>query len=233
MRSAGRGMWPGTSTPRRLTVLLLAAIGLLVCAPATAWSIPTDPRVAAAVEAWKDQPVYVDPQYAVTVNDEQVRAMVERIGRSDTRVFVAVVPSGAWFQEKGDTAMLAGWLATANGKPGIYLVMDGGTTTGVDHLVRAYSPRSTYGGSRESMEQQLSKYLEGVRLNDRYEAEPARTEPLPPREERTYTPERFTVGKAIGNGVGGVFFGLFGGAVLAGCVLGLAALVARRGGGRL
>lgn len=217
---------------RRLALLLLAAVGLMVCAPANAWSIPTDPRVTAAVASWKTDSVYVDPQYAGIVN-EHLPAMRDRIGKSSMAVFVAVVPSGSWFQEKGDVALLAGWLATANAKPGLYLVMDGDNTTGVEHLVHASGPGHTYAGSRESIAQQLTEYLDAVRLSDRYDAEPARTEPLPPREEPTYVREKFTVGKAIGNGVGGVVFGLFGGALLAGCVLVLAALVARRGGGRL
>jgi hypothetical protein len=217
---------------RRLTLLLLAAVGLLVCAPTTAWSIPADPRVTAAVAAWKSQPVYVDPQYA-SITDEHLPAMLDRIGKSSLPVFVAVIPNGAWFQEKGDTELLAGWLATANAKPGIYLVMDGDYTTGVEHLVRAAGPGRTYGDSRESIAQQLSAHLDAVRLSERYDAEPARTEPLPPREAPTYTREKFTAGKAIGNGIGGAMLGLFGGAALAACVLGLAALVARRGGGRL
>ena len=33
-------------------------------------------------------------------------------------MFVAVVPTGEWFQEKGDAMLLAGWLAAANNKPG-------------------------------------------------------------------------------------------------------------------
>lgn len=217
---------------RRLALLLLAAVGLMLIAPSTAWSIPADPRVTAAVEAWKTGPVYVDPQYAQTA-DGQLDGMVERLGKSNLSVYVAVVPSGAWFQEKGDTALLAGWLANANAKPGLYLVMDGDTTTGVDHLVHAAGPGHTYGLSKDSLVQQLSEYLDGVRVSDRYDAEPARTKPLPPGKERTYEREKFTVGKAIGNGLGGVALGLFGGALLAGCVLGVAALVARRAGGRL
>jgi hypothetical protein len=213
--------------------LLLAAVGLVVCLPSVAWSIPTDPRVTAAVAAWKDQPVYVDPQYTPTVNAEQVRAMLDRIGNSSPPIYVAVVPSGAWFQEKGDTEMLAGWLATANGKPGIYLVMDGSTTTGTGHLVRASVPGSTYASSRDPIVQHLSEYLDAVRLNDRHDPEPARTEPTPPRAEPTYTQEPFTVGKAIGNGLGGAAIGLAGGSMLAGCLLGLAPLFAQRGGGRL
>lgn len=213
--------------------LLLAVIALLVSVPATASAkIPTDPRITAAVAAWTTTTVYVDPQYTSLVGD-QVQPMVERIQKAELPVFVAVLPTGTWFQEKGDTELLAGWLATANGKPGIYLVMDGNTTYGAEHLVRTDDPGHTYSTSKESMAQQLSEYLDAVRVRDRWEPSAARTEPLPPREKPTYTPERFTTGDAIGNGVGGLFLGLFGGALLAVCVLGLAALVAPRGGGRL
>jgi hypothetical protein len=215
-------------------MLLLAVVALVVSLPSTASAkIPADPRVTAAVAAWKSQPLYVDPQYLSVVGD-QSQSMIDRIRQSALPVFVAVIPSGAWFQEKGDTEMLAGWLAAANGKPGIYLVMDGGSTFGAEHLVRAYGPTHTYADSRKhSMTEQLSAYLERIRERDGYEPKAARTEPLPPREERTYPQERFTAGKAIGNGVGGLLLGLLGGALVAGCVLGLAAMVARRGGGRL
>ncbi|MEV8377802.1 hypothetical protein AB0P21_33995 [Kribbella sp. NPDC056861] len=214
--------------------LLLAAVALLVSLPSTASArIPTDPRVTAAVAAWKTTPVYVDPQYAAEVGD-QVAPLIERIRKSELAVFIAVIPSGTWFQEKGDTELLAGWLANANGKPGIYLVMDGDITYGAEHLVRAYGPSRTYSSARDAtMTDQLSEYLDAVRVRDRYEPKAARTEPLPPREERSYEPEPFTTGGAIKNGLGGLMLGLMGGALLAGCVLGLAALVARRGGGRL
>ena len=214
--------------------MLLAAVALLVSLPSTASArIPTDPRLTAAVAAWKNGPVYVDPQYTLLVGD-QVQPLIERIRQAELPVYVAVLPSGTWFQEKGDTELLAGWLANANGKPGIYLVMDGDSTYGAEHLVRADGIGHTYSTARdETLTQQLSEYLEAVRVRDRYEPKAARTEPNPPREERTYPREPFTVGKAIGNGIGGLMLGLMGGGLLAGCVLGLAALVARRGGGRL
>lgn len=219
--------------------LLMAAVALLVSLPVTAFAgVPADPRITAAVAAWRTGPVYVDPQYASLAGVDQVRALSERARQSELAVFVAVVPSGAWFQEKGDAALLAGWLATANGKPGIYLVMDGDTTYGADHLIRAHSPGHTYAdyskeAGKEPLLSQLSAYLDAVRVRDSYDPDPARTKPLPPREERTYTDDPFTVGGAIRNGIGGGVLGLMGGALLAGCVLGLAALVARRGGGRL
>ncbi|GAB3828225.1 hypothetical protein [Kribbella italica] len=217
---------------RRAGLLLLAVAALALGLPVNAWSVPADPRITAAVTAWKDQPVYVDPQYAEEVDAAQVEKMVARIATSPVPVFVAVVPSGAWFQEKGDEALLAGWMAAANGKPGMYLVIGDSVTTGVDHLVKASGPGRVYGTSAKDPSAQVIEYVDKIRLSERYEAEPARTTPLPPREERRSEPERFTVGKAIGNGLGGAMLGLMGGAVLAGVVLGVAALVARRGGGR-
>lgn len=219
---------------KRLMMLILVTAALLVSVPSAASAgVPADPRITAAVAAWKNQPVYVDPQHTLLVGD-QVQPMIERIRQAEVPVYLAVLPSGTWFREKGDTELLAGWLANANGKPGIYLLMDGDMTYGAKHLVRAYAPRSAYGDfRRESLTQQLSKYLDAVRVGDAYKPSAARTEPLPPRPEPTYTREQFTTGKAIRNGLGGLAFGLFGGAFVAGCVLGLAALVARRGGGRL
>jgi len=218
---------------KRLLMLALVTVALLVSVPSTASAkIPADLRVTAAVAAWKSQPVYVDPQYSVLVGDE-VKSMIERIRQAEVPVYVAVVPGGDWFQEKGDTEMLAGWFAHANGKPGVYLVMNGDTTYGAEHLIRGYGPTYTYGSREESMTQQLSTYLNRVRLSDDEEPVAARVEPLPSRPVRTATPEPFSIGKAIGSGAGGVVIGLFGGGFLAGCVLGVAALVARRGGGQL
>ncbi|MEV6284292.1 hypothetical protein [Kribbella sp. NPDC051770] len=216
---------------RRACALALAAVVLVIGLPATAWSaVPTDPRITAAVAAWKDQPVYVDPQYTSAYAD-QVEAMQARIATSPVPVYVAVVPTGTWYLEKGDTELLAGWLATANGKPGLYLVMEDWIATGIEHQVHAWGPSRTYGDSKQTPAQLLGEYLDEVKVNDRYDADPARTEPLPPREDGPDSPpERFTVGKAIGNGVGGGLIGLMGGALVAALVLGLAALVARRGG---
>jgi hypothetical protein len=209
--------------------------------PSSAWAVPTDPRITAAVETWEYKPLYVDPQYSSLVGSQEAQ-VIQRLRDFGVPVYVAAMPTGTWFQEKGDTELLAGWLAAANGKAGIYLVMDGSNTTGVAHEVHAWGPRSTWGGADESLDDQLATYLDRVKVGDRYEAEPARTEPLPPAPERTSSRERFTAGKAIGNGVGGGVLGLVGGAILAGGVLGVAALVAmlvaaalnaRRGGGRL
>jgi hypothetical protein len=221
-----------TSLSRRAAFLLLAVAALALCLPVNAWSVPADPRITETLAGWKEQPVYVDPQYAEEIDAAQVEKMVARIATSPVPVFVAVLPTGAWFQEKGDTALLAGWLATANGKPGMYLVVDDSITFGVDHLVKAYGPGRVYGSSSKDAAAQINEFVDGIKVSDRYEAEPARTTPRPPEEDRDYPPERFTVGKAIGNGLGGATLGLLGGSMLAGLVLGMAALVARRGGGR-
>lgn len=217
-------------------VLLLAATVLALSVPAAAAhpaAVPSDPRVTAAVEAWTKQPLYVDPRYSSTVSAGDAAQMLATIRSAPVPVFVAVVPTGEWFQEKGDTRLLAGWLATANRQRGVYVVMEGRITRGVDHLLRAYAPSATYGSSRESMADQLREYLAEVKVGDQYELEPARTEPLPPRPERTSPPERFTVGKALGNGLGGVVVGLMGGALLAGVVLAVSALTGKGRGGPL
>ena len=228
-----------TSYLSRLSYLSLVA-GLLVlfgtATPASATDFRSDPRVTAAVAAWKMSPMYVDPLYAGSkgFSAEQVQQAVDRIAAAPVPVFVAVLPTGTWFPEKKDTTLLAGRLAATNGKPGIYLVVDDYTTTGVDHLVKAWNPGQTYKNSSDStVADQVGAHLDAVKLSEEAEAEPARTEPLPDRPERTFEPERFTAGKAIGNGFGGFTLGLMGGAILALPVLGLAALVARRRGGRL
>ena len=66
-------------------------------------------------------------------------------------MFVAVVPSGEWFPEKGDTTLLAGRLAAANGKPGVYVVMDGDRSYGVAHQLGAYAPTWTYADGDEAL----------------------------------------------------------------------------------
>ncbi|WP_328330872.1 hypothetical protein OHA70_09930 [Kribbella sp. NBC_00382] len=219
---------------KRLGLLVLAGLFLFFTSvlPASAAGIPSDPRVTAAVAAWKTTPLYVDPLYSSL----DTKGVVERVSSAQVPVYVALVPTGTWFQEKGDTVLLAGWLAAANGKPGIYLVVDGYTVMGAAHLVAAQAYGSaTYATKDESVAGQVGDYLDTVRFSDRYEKEPARTTPQPPRPERTYDrdEDRFTVKSAIGNSLGGLTLGLLGGALLAVPVLGLAALVAHRRGGRL
>jgi hypothetical protein len=161
------------------------------------------------------------------------KGVVERLASAKVPVYVALVPTGTWFQEKGDTVRLAGWLAVSNGKPGLYLVVDDYTVIGAAHLIGARAFGSTYATKDESVAGQIGDYLDGVRFSDRYD-EPARTTALPPKPERSYEgdDDRFTVKSAIGNSLGGLTLGLLGGALLAVPVLGLAALVAHRRGGR-
>jgi hypothetical protein len=215
---------------RRVLLLLLATTFFFV--PGAAWAaVPPDPRVTAATAAWATQPLYVDPDYTSLVDATQSAELLREIEDAPVPVFVAVVPTGEWFRERDDKALLAGWLAAANAKPGLYLVMDGNTTYGVEHELAAWAPTYTYAQAKQSMSGQLSDYLEDVKVDDRYKANPARTEPTTPAPESASEPERFTVGKAIGNGVGGGVLGLLGGALLAGIVLGVAASVGRRRGG--
>ncbi|GAB2636989.1 hypothetical protein [Kribbella swartbergensis] len=211
---------------RRFLLLLVATVWL---ASGPAWAaVPADPRVTAAVAAWRTQPLYVDPDYESRVNTAELLRTIEA---APVPVYVAVVPTGQWFPEEDDTALLGGWMAAANDKPGLYVVMDGDRTYGVEHEIAARGPEYTWADSKETMSSQLAEYLGELEVGDRYAKKPARTEPLPPRPERTYPEERFTVGKAIGNGVGGGVLGLMGGALLAGVVLAVAALVGRGRGG--
>ena len=207
--------------------LLLVATFFVMLGPAWA-AVPADPRVTAATTAWSKEPLYVDPDFTDVADGNQI---LREIAGAKVPVYVAVVPTGKWFQEKGDTELLAGWLAAANRKPGVYVVMDGDTTYGVAQEIAAYAPSSSWADSAdESMSHQLAAYLDGLRIGDAFKPEAVRTEPLPPVPERTYPEDRFTVRKAIGNGLGGGALGLLGGAMLAGIVLGVAAVVARRGG---
>jgi hypothetical protein len=214
---------------RRVMLLLFATLFFM---PGTAWAAdPPDPRMTTATTAWATQPLYVDPDYASVVDATQSAELLREIEGAPVPVFVAVVPTGEWFLEEGDTALLAGRLAASNGKPGLYLVMDGNTTYGVEHEIAAWAPSSSYAKARQSMSGQLSDYLDDLKVDDRYDPKPARTEPTQPYPESPSEPERFTVGKAIGNGVGGGVIGLLGGALLAGIVVAVAASVSRRSGG--
>lgn len=208
---------------RRLILLLVATAFALT---STAWAAtPTDPRIAAAVAAWAKQPLYVDPDYVSIADGNE---MLRVISAAKVPVYVAVVPTGEWFPEKDDTNLLAGRLAVANGKPGLYVVMDEYESHGVAHEIAAYAPDSTWAAKEEALSKELAAYLDEVKVDSRYPAERARTEPEPPYPEPSYPEDRFTVGKALGNGFGGGVFGLFGGGILAGIVLAVAAIVAHR-----
>jgi hypothetical protein len=204
---------------RRLALLLVATVYLLTGTASAA--TPADPRITAAVAAWATEPLYVDPDFSSVADRAET---LQVISGAKVPVFVAVVPFGEWFPEQGDTTMLAGRMAAANGKPGLYVVMDGDRSYGAMHQLGAYAPSWTYGERDESLSKQLSEYLDGVREYRSSTPKPARTAPLPPEPERTYPEEKFTVGKAIGNGVGGAVLGLMGGGILGGIVLIVAAL---------
>ncbi|MFF0339443.1 hypothetical protein [Kribbella sp. NPDC004875] len=210
-------------------LLLLTATAFLLTGTASA-ATPADPRLTAAVAAWKTSHVYVDPDFASIADSNEM----ERVAAgAKLPVYVAVVPTGDWFPEKDDAELLAGRLAAANGKPGVYVVMDEYTSHGEANNIAAYAPSSTWADKDETLSKQLAAYLDEVELNDRYTAKPARTEPIPEEPERSYPEEKFTAGKAIGNGLGGIVLGMLGGAVLGGLVLVVAAVTARRRGGKV
>ena len=212
---------------RRLVLLLVATVCLLT---GTAWAAtPTDPRITAAVAGWSQQNLYVDPDFTSIADRNET---LQVISNAKVPVFVAVVPTGEWFPEKGDTTLLAGRLAAANRNPGVYVVMDGDRSYGVAHQLGVYAPSWTYADGDEALSKQLSEYLEGLRESTYSTPKPARTAPLPPEPEYSSPVEKFTVGKAIGNGVGGTILGLLGGGLLGGIVLIVAALARPRRKGR-
>ena len=223
---------------RRVLLALVAGlfVGLATSTTASAADFRSDPRVTAAVAAWKTNHVYVDPLFAGSegFEAEPLGQLADRIAKAPVPVYVAALPTGQWFPEKDDVVRLAGWLAVTNDKPGLYLVLDGHSTSGAAHLVAIGIPRTTYAtSSNATAADEVATYLDQVEVGDRYERSAARSEPLPELPERTYEPDRFTPAKAIGNGLGGFTIGLLGGGILALPVLGLAALVARRRGGLL
>ena len=160
---------------KRLALILLATIFLGGGLTASA-ALPADPRVTAAVAAWKTELLYVDPLYAeyVGTQDQQMRR-ADR-DRTRRRCSSRSCRPATWFQEKDDTERLAGWLAVTNGKPGMYVVMDGTATTGVAHLVaRPRALRHLRGPRRQSWPTNSRSTWNDLKLSDREEAKPART----------------------------------------------------------
>jgi hypothetical protein len=211
---------------RRL-LLLLAATIVLLTGTGTAWA-GADPRVDGAVAAWRRGPLYVDPDFTSIADGNE---MLRVVSAMKVPVFVAVVPTGEWFPEKGDTELLAGRMAAANGKPGIYVVMNGDETYGVANEVPAYAPSWTFQSGKETLSKQLSEYLDGVTQTKYSTPEPVRTTPTPtpgPDSSSSSGDDRFTAGKAIGNGLGGTAVGMMGGGVLGGIVLIVAAIATPR-----
>ena len=76
---------------KRLALILLTGLAVFVGGglTASAADFPTDPRVTAAVAAWKTKPVYVDPLYAEYVGTQD-QQLAERIATAPAPVFVAV-----------------------------------------------------------------------------------------------------------------------------------------------
>jgi hypothetical protein len=213
---------------KRLVVLLVLTAVLLT---GRAWGATADPRVAAATAAWAHNGLYVDPDFASVADSNELLSVIKA---AKVPVYVAVVPTGHWFPEAGDEPLLAGRLAAANGKPGLYVVMDGYTVWGAVHELRADAPGTSYSTDLHApLSKQLGEYLDRLRVDDRYEPEPARTTPYPPDDpDPSYPDEKFTLGKAIGNGLGAGVLGLLGGLVLGLIVLGIALGVARQRKGR-
>ncbi|MFD7152994.1 hypothetical protein ACFV9C_00260 [Kribbella sp. NPDC059898] len=207
---------------RRLFLLLTATMVLLT---GTAWAAtPADPRITGAVAAWATKPLYVDPDYTSMADQDE---MVKVATGTSVPVYVAVVPTGEWFPERGDTELLAGRLAAANHKPGVYVVMDGDRSYGVANEIAAYAPDWTYGTGNQSMSSQLKDYLDGIKQYKSSTPEPARTTPTPtptPEPSSSSSEDKFTVGKALANGGGGTVLGMMGGGLLGGIVLIAAAI---------
>jgi hypothetical protein len=214
---------------KRLVVLMLLTVVML---SGRAWAAtPPDPRVTAATAAWAHGNLYVDPDF-VSIADRN--ELLEVVKDAKVPVYVAVVPTGHWFPENGDEPLLAGRLAAANGKPGLYVVMDGNTTWGAVNELSADAPDTNWSAKLDDpLSAQLREYLGQLRVDDRYTPAPARTTPFPPEEADPSSPqEKFTVGKAIGNALGGGGLGLLGGFILGIIVLMVALGVARQLKGR-
>jgi hypothetical protein len=209
---------------RRL-ILLLAATAWLLTGTASA-EVPTDPRITEAVKSWANGPLYIDPEFDSVADRAE---MLKAIERAPGPMFVAVVPNGDWFAEKGDTLLLAGWMAAANGKPGTYVVMDDTRTYGVAHETTVRGPGYVYGEYDEPLSKQLASFVDRMHKSDVGTPKPARTEAVPPRPESDEPDEEFTVGTAIGNGLAGGVLGLMAGGLLGGVVLAVAAFASPRG----
>ncbi|GAA1548175.1 hypothetical protein GCM10009804_00640 [Kribbella hippodromi] len=210
-------------------VLLLLVVTVFALTGTAQAATPADPRITDAVAAWKTSGLYVDPDFvSIADRDETLKV----IAGAKLPVYVAVLPTGRWFPEKDDTDLLAGRLAAANGKPGVYVVMDGYSSHGAANNVAARAYGSTYSKKDQALSSQLQAYLDTVEQDARDQPRPARSEPYPERPESSYPEEKFTVGKAIGNGGGGAVLGLMGGGILGGLVLLVAAMTSGRREGK-
>ncbi|MFC0624761.1 hypothetical protein [Kribbella deserti] len=212
---------------RRLALLIAAifAYGWLPMATAAA-EVPPDPRVQAAVKAWKTSPLYIDPINEGAIPTDQKAALIAEMRAMPVPVFAAVIPNGEFFPEGEDTLRLAGWLATVNGKPGIYVVVDS-SARGVAHLVSANAPSRAWGAKEYTPGAQLAGYLKEIEPDAGRTPRPARTKAMPSyRDSAPRPPEKFTVGAALGNGFGGLMIGVILGSIVFAPLLGV--VVSRR-----
>ncbi|WP_328990023.1 hypothetical protein OG394_27660 [Kribbella sp. NBC_01245] len=207
---------------RRLAVLLATIFACCWLPTAAAAEVPPDARVEAAVKAWQTSPLYVAPLNEGAIPEERAAALIARMRAMPVAVYAAVIPSGEYFPEGGDTARLAGWLAAANGKPGVYVVV-GDDATGVAHLVTADAPSRSWQTKEYTPAGELESYLDQIDTNAGETPRPARTKAYPSSPEPPYEPEEFTVGAALANGFGGLALGAIGGVILAGLLLAIAA----------
>ena len=96
-------------------------------------TLPAD-RVAGVADAWRDQPVYVDPSQHSLVSDADAAHLAGRVTGHEPATFVAVVPAAALSEQPGRTnderadAFLDD-MVDATARDGVYLVVFGGTGT--------------------------------------------------------------------------------------------------------
>lgn len=103
-------------------------------------TLPADPvavrvaAVATVADAWRDQPVYVDPSQHALVSDADAAHLAGRVTGHEPPTFVAVLPAAALSEQPGRTnderadAFLDA-VVDATARDGVYLVVFGGTGT--------------------------------------------------------------------------------------------------------
>lgn len=212
---------------RRLAVLLATAFACCWLPTAAAAEVPPDARVEAAVKAWQTSPLYVAPLNEGAIPEDRAAALIARMRAMPVAVYAAVIPYGEYFPEGKDKARLAGWLATANGKPGVYVVV-GDEAVGVAHLVAVDAPERSWRTKEYTPAGELESYLDQIETDAGETPRPARTKAYPSSPEPPYEPEEFTLGAALANGFGGMALGAIGGVILAGLLLAVVALVGGR-----
>ncbi len=123
-------------TPRRMIVALLVATALaLAPSPAAAQTATT--VLDEAVDALRDDPVYVDSAAERSLDERQAERLRERIRSSaGAPTYVAVLPDSARDAAGGDAGGALRELALGVGRPGVYAAVIGdsfraGSTEGV------------------------------------------------------------------------------------------------------